>query len=116
MSWPKINGEKTNGEKVNGEKTNGETISYDVLRTEGVGNALKAPYGKGDFAVATGVPQCAGEVCQATDSQAPLKTYEVTKNPSFQPILMFWPGSLILSGGAYADLVIPPVTLSLIHI
>ena len=110
VSWPKINGEKTNGEKVNGEKTNGETISYDVLRTEGVGNALKAPYGKGDFAVATGVPQCAGEVCQATDSQAPLKTYEVTKNPSFQPILMFWPGSLILSGGAYADLVIPPVT------
>jgi len=108
VSWPKINGEKTNGEKVNGEKTNGETISYDVLRTEGVGNALKAPYGKGDFAVATGVPQCAGEVCQATDSQAPLKTYEVTKNPSFQPILMFWPGSLILSGGAYADLSFRP--------
>ena len=115
VSWPKINGEKINGEKINGEKTNGEkingeTISYDVLRTEGVGNALKAPYGKGDFAVATSVPQCAGEVCQATDSQVPLKTYEVTKNPSFQPILMFWPGSLILSGGAYADLVIPPVT------
>jgi hypothetical protein len=110
VSWPKINGEKINGEKTNGEKINGETISYDVLRTEGVGNALKAPYGKGDFAVATSVPQCAGEVCQATDSQVPLKTYEVTKNPSFQPILMFWPGSLILSGGAYADLVIPPVT------
>ena len=100
VSWP----------RVHGEKISGENISYDVLRTEGVGNALKAPYGKGDFAVATGVPQCAGEVCQATDSQAPLKTYEVTKNPSFQPILMFWPGSLILSGGAYADLVMPPVT------
>lgn len=105
VSWPKINGEKTKG-----EKTGGENISYDVLRTEGVGNALKAPYGKGDFAVATGVPQCAGEVCQVTDSQAPLKTYEVSKNPMFKPILMFWPGSLILSGGAYADLVMPPVT------
>jgi hypothetical protein len=95
VSWPKIDGEK---------------ISYDVLRTEGAGNALNAPHGKGDFAVAIGVPQCAGQVCQATDSQAPLQTYEVSKNPSFQPILMFWPGSLVLSGGAYADLVIPPVT------
>jgi hypothetical protein len=100
VSWPKINGEKING----------ENISYDVLRTEGAGNAMKAPFGKGAFAVATAVPQCAGEVCQATDSQAPLKTYEVSKNPSFQPILMFWPGSLILSGRAYADLVVPPVT------
>jgi hypothetical protein len=96
VSWPKING---------------ENISYDVLRTEGSGKAFKgAPYGTGDFAVATSVPQCAGEVCQATDSQAPLKTYAVSKNPSFQPILMFWPGSLILSEGAYADLVNPPVT------
>jgi hypothetical protein len=100
VSWPRINGEKKDG----------ENISYDILRTEGVGNALKAPYGKGDFAIATGVPQCSGDVCQATDSQAALKTYEVSKNPSFQPILMFWPGSLILSAGAYADLVIPPVT------
>ncbi len=95
VSWPKINGEK---------------ISYDVLRTEGTANARSAPYGKGDFAVAIGVPQCVGEVCQATDSQAPLKPYEVTKNPSFQPVLMYWPGSLILSGGAYADLVVLPVT------
>jgi|HubBroStandDraft_1064217.scaffolds.fasta_scaffold00029_5 hypothetical protein len=95
VSWPKIDG---------------ANISYDVLRTEGVGNHLNAPYGKGDFAVATGVSQCAGEVCQTTDSQSPLKTYEVTKNPSFQPVLMFWPGSLILSGGAYADVIVPPVT------
>jgi hypothetical protein len=100
VSWPKINVEKKEE----------ENISYDVLRTQGLGSALKAPYGKGDFAVATGVPQCAGEVCQVTDSQAPLKTYEVNRNPSFQPILMFWPGSLILSGGAYADVIFPPVT------
>ncbi len=99
VSWPKI-----------GEKKEGKNISYDVLRTQGRGNALKAPYGKGDFAVATGVPQCAGEVCQITDSQEPLKNYEVSRNPSFQPILMFWPGSLILSGGAYADVIFPPVT------
>jgi hypothetical protein len=97
VSWPKIRG---------------ENISYDVLRTEGEGKAFKgAPYGTGDFAVATSVPQCAGEVCQATDSQAPLKTYAVSNNPSFQPILMFWPGSLILSEGAYADLVNPPVSI-----
>jgi hypothetical protein len=95
VSWPRIDG---------------KNISYDVLRTEGEGNLINAPYGKGDYAVATGVSQCAGEACQATDSQAPLKTYEVSKNPSFQPILMFWPGSLILSGGAYADLIVPPVT------
>ncbi len=95
VSWPKIDG---------------ANISYDVLRTEGVGNHLNAPYGKGDFAVATGVVQCAGAVCQTTDSQSPLRAYEVTKNPSFQPVLMFWPGSLILSGGAYADVIVPPVT------
>jgi hypothetical protein len=91
-------------------KINGENISYDVLRTEGEGVTLNAPYGKGNFAVATGVPQCAGEVCQTTDSQVPLRAYEVNKNPSFEPVLMFWPGSLILSGRAYADLVVPPVT------
>jgi hypothetical protein len=109
VSWPRINREKINGEKIN-QKISGENISYDVLRTEGAGNDIKAPYGKGDYAVAIGVPQCAGEVCQVTDSQAPLKSYEVSRNPTFQPILMFWPGSLILSAGAYADLVIPPTT------
>jgi hypothetical protein len=95
VSWPKIDG---------------DNISYDVLRTEGLGNTISAPYGKADWAVATGVPQCGGEVCQTTDSQAPLKAYEVNRNPSFEPILMYWPGSLILSGRAYADLVVPPVT------
>jgi hypothetical protein len=95
VSWPKIDG---------------SNISYDVLRTGGAGSDLNAPYGKGDFAVATSVPQCAGEVCQAADSQSPLKSYELTRNPSFQPVLMFWPGSLILSGGAYADVIVPPVT------
>jgi len=100
ISWPKISGEKIRG----------ENITYDVLRTQGEGNDINAPYGKGNYAVATGVSQCTGEVCQATDSQDPLKPYEVARDPSFQPELMFWPGSLILSGGAYADLIIPPVT------
>ncbi len=95
VSWPKIPG---------------ETISYDVLRTEGAGNAITAPYGKGNWAVVSGVAQCAGDVCQTTDSQVPLKAYDVSKKPTFQPILMFWPGSLVLSGRAYADLVVPPVT------
>jgi hypothetical protein len=95
VSWPKIEG---------------KNISYDVLRAEGEGAFLNAPFGKGAFAVATDVPQCAGEMCQATDSQAPLKTYELSRNPLFEPTLMFWPGSLILSNGAYADLVVPPVT------
>jgi len=95
VSWPKIDG---------------KNISYDVLRTEGEGNDVTAPYGKGNFAVVTGVPQCAGDVCQTTDSQASLKMYAVTTNPSFEPVLMFWPGSVILSGGAYADLIIPSVT------
>jgi hypothetical protein len=95
---------------VTWSRIEGKNISYDVLRTEGAGVFLNAPNGKGDFAVATDVPPCAAEVCQATDSQAPLKAYELSKNPSFEPILMFWPGSLILSGGAYADLIVPPVT------
>jgi hypothetical protein len=95
VTWPRIEG---------------KNISYDVLRTEGAGAFLNAPYGKSEFAVVTNVPPCPGEVCQATDSQAPLKTYELSKNPSYEPTLMFWPGSLILSGGAYADLIVPPVT------
>jgi hypothetical protein len=95
VTWPRIEG---------------KNISYDVLRTEGAGAFLNAPHGKGEFAVVINVPPCPGEVCQAADSQAPLKTYELSKNSSYEPTLMFWPGSLILSGGAYADLVVPPVT------
>jgi len=95
VAWPRIDG---------------NNITYDVLRTEGEGNAVTAPYGTGAYAIATGVPQCIGEVCTTTNHPSPPVNYSVVDNPSFTPELMFWPGSLILSNGATAVVTVPPVT------
>jgi hypothetical protein len=96
VTWPKVPG--------------AGTVSYDVLRTTGVGNSAVAPFGTGAYAVATRIPQCSEQVCSVWDTHAALSSYTVVLYPSFSPNLMFWPGSIILSGGAYADLTTPPVT------
>jgi hypothetical protein len=95
VTWPRIEG---------------TGVSYDVLRTEGEGNAVSAPNGTGAYAVVTGVPQCAGAVCTATDHSSTPSSYSVPGSPTFAPSLMFWPGSLILSYGAVAYVTYPPVT------
>jgi hypothetical protein len=60
----------------------------------------QAPYGTGNYAVATGVTRasaCANEVCTFTDTQAALQSYTVA-TPAYFPLLNFWPGNLVLAG------------------
>jgi hypothetical protein len=77
--------------------------TFDLLRvTLAPGERDQAPYGKGDFAVAAGVARasaCANGACTFTDSQT-LHSYTVTQ-PTYFPLLTFWPGNLVL--GANQD-------------
>ena len=69
----------------------------------------QAPYGTGNFAVATNVSRatvCANGVCTFTDSQAALQSYSLAV-PTYFPLIDFWPGNLVLgangdSGGVLA--------------
>ncbi len=90
LSWPKV----TEGT---------DTITYDVLRVSYSGGASVAPFATGNYAVLTGVAQCAGAVCGATDAQGTLASY-VVADQSFNPVLRFWPAGLVLTGGAIAFL------------
>lgn len=74
--------------------------TFDLLRVNApTGGALEqAPYGTGNYAVATGVTRasaCGNGVCTLTDTQAALSSYTVA-NPSYIPLLDFWPGNVIL--------------------
>ena len=74
--------------------------SFDLLRVTGAGGqGEQAPFGTGNYAVATGVSRasaCANGVCTFTDTQAPPASYTVGA-PAYFPVLSFWPGSLVLS-------------------
>jgi hypothetical protein len=78
--------------------------NFDLLRVGTVsGSRNQAPYGTGNYAVATAVSRasaCANGVCTFTDTQAALQSYTVEK-PTYFPMLDFWPGSLVL--GANSD-------------
>jgi len=78
--------------------------TLDLLRvTLAPGQREQAPYGKGDFAVAAGVPRtsvCSNGACKFTDRQAALRGYAVA-TPTYFPLLNFWPGNLVL--GANQD-------------
>ena len=73
--------------------------SFDLLRVTAVeGMREQAPYGTGNFAVATNVSRsavCANGVCTFTDSQAALQSYSVAV-PTYFPLIDFWPGNLVL--------------------
>jgi hypothetical protein len=59
----------------------------------------QAPYGTGNYAVATSVTRaaaCANGVCTFTDTQAALQSYTVA-TPAYFPLLDYWPGNLILA-------------------
>ncbi|HEY7352913.1 MAG TPA: hypothetical protein VH596_09135, partial [Terriglobales bacterium] len=76
--------------------------TFDLLRVTASGPE-QAPYGTGNFAVATGVTRasiCANGICTFTDTQAALQSYAVT-TPAYYPLLTFWPGALVL--GASSD-------------
>ncbi len=74
--------------------------SFDLLRVTGpTGGVLEqAPYGTGNYAVATRVSRpsaCGNGVCTFTDNQAELSSYTVA-TPNYFPLLDFWPGNLLL--------------------
>ncbi len=59
----------------------------------------QAPYGVGNYAVATSVSRasaCANGVCSFTDTQAALQSYTVA-TPAYFPLLDYWPGNLVLA-------------------
>jgi len=74
--------------------------SFDLLRVTPVSDLREqAPYGSGDYAVATNVSRasaCADGVCTFTDRQGALQPYKVAV-PTYYPLLDFWPGNLVLS-------------------
>ncbi len=86
--------------------------SFDVLKTSAI---YQAPYGTGNWAVATGVSRasaCAGGVCTFTDTQAAPTSYTVA-TASFYPKLDLWPGALVLGPSVAGNSAAANSTLSL---
>jgi len=80
---------------------NSGVITYDILRTtvDSAGDEI-APYGIGNFAIATGITtaSCTNLVCLFSDDAAKsTSTYSVTVNPPYAPSLRNWPGRIILT-------------------
>lgn len=74
--------------------------TFDLLRVT-ISGLEQAPFGTGNFAVASGVARssaCSNGVCTFTDTQAALQTYTVA-NPTYFPLLTYWPGNLVLAAG-----------------
>jgi hypothetical protein len=76
-------------------------INYDVLRTSGAPTATTAaPYGTGNFAIATGVTTaaCSNKVCSILDDAASSPApYSIPLHTVYAPALLNWPGSVILT-------------------
>jgi hypothetical protein len=72
---------------------------FDLLRTTYVNGIEVAPYGTGNYLVAsaTRTSACANSVCSFSDTNAALGSYTVT-GPTYIPKLDLWPGGLVLSG------------------
>jgi hypothetical protein len=76
--------------------------TFDLLRVTylNLNNPREqAPYGTGNYAVATSVSRasvCASGVCTFTDALAALQSYTVA-TPAYFPLLDYWPGNLILA-------------------
>jgi hypothetical protein len=87
------------------------TFTYALLRYPAT-SPRSAPYGTGNWAVATGLAEgtvCSGGVCTYTDTVTTPSSYTVAAYLNnywnWQPSLSMWPGSVILSGGSnfYGD-------------
>jgi len=73
--------------------------TYDVLRVTFVGGT-PAPYGTGNFAVATGLTPsvCSNGVCSFTDNVTSPSSYTVNSYPAnYVPYLPLWGADLVLS-------------------
>ena len=85
--------------------------NFDLLRVTTVPGARnQAPFGTGNFAVATAVSRtsaCSNGVCTFTDTQAALQSYVVVI-PNYFPLLDFWPGTLVLGTASDSSSSIAP--------
>ena len=96
VGWPQYIQTATGG---GGAPT--DTITYDLLRTTYVsGGGASAPFGTGNYAVATGIVQCSQAICTATDTNAALSSYTVAAETNNNLTFFWWPGSAFLSSGA----------------
>lgn len=89
LSWPRIRG-------INASSSVQAVaaITYDVLRTTFTSVAA-TPSGTGNFAVATGLTQCAGFVCTVNDTNSAPSSYTVAAT-TYYPMFDHWPGSVVL--------------------
>jgi len=79
--------------------------TYDVLRVIITGINSPAPYGTGNFAVATALAPgtyCTAGLCTFTDTVGSPSSYTVVANGynSYTPKISMWGGSVVLSDGA----------------
>jgi hypothetical protein len=89
VSWPRVQGTGT--------------VTYDVVRSSGTGNAAIAPYtggcGGGSTtacgSVATGVAQCGTTLCSFTDSASASTASYAVAAPSYMPGLFWLPGGIV---------------------
>lgn len=74
------------------------TITYDVLRTAGIGAQVPL-YGTGDFVVGTGITatSCSDAVCSFTDDAAAQPSRYAIASTVYAPTLRMWPGSIVLT-------------------
>jgi hypothetical protein len=77
--------------------------TFDLLRvTPPTGALEQAPYGTGNYAVATNVSRaaaCTNGICSFTDNQAALASYTVAP-AIYMPLLTYWPGAFVLGSSA----------------
>ena len=80
---------------------NAGTVTYDVLRYPATYNPRTAPYGTGNWAVATGLTPastCSAGLCTFVDTVTSPSSYSVPWG-NYVPSLPLWPGSVVLSLG-----------------
>ena len=81
--------------------------SYDLLRQSFVEYSTRtAPYGTGNFAVATGLNPasvCSGGVCSFTDNVTNLGSYTVATTTGYFPYLPLWGADLVLSSASGSE-------------
>ncbi len=88
------------------------TVTYDILRYPGAGNAMIEPYSGGCGggstttcgAVATAVAQCSAVTCSYTDNAATSTAAYTVRAPQYQPGILWWPGGIVnLNSGDYSS-------------
>ena len=77
-----------------------DMVTFDLLRQINV-SGNPAPYGTGNFAVATGLSAatyCTATLCTYTDTTTTLSSYTVSVyGANYIPFLSYWPGGVVLT-------------------